>query len=435
MNRVALLACSFGALLASAGVLPADAAATSATTSAVPVTVQPAPAAGPPDATTSVADSIAAAVLAGKPALAFRLRYEGVTDDSLPRDADAVTLRTRVGWQSGALAGMKASLEVDDVRALVDDYNAVAYGDPARPIVADPKGAELKVATLTWSGGTETLAVGRQRIAFDDQRFVGTVAWRDNEQTCDALQLRTRRLPRTEFAYAYVANVSRIYGPTGSAAQPANWHGDTHFLNAKVDAGAAGTVVAFAYLLRFDNAAAASNDTYGLRWTGKVKGSGAWSFPFAVSFATQREAGRNAVPYSGDYSLVEAGVARGDLKLQAGREVLSGDATRAGHRFQTPLATLHAFDGWADKFLATPPQGLVDTYATFGARAAGIDVTVAFHDFRAEAVSRPYGTEWDVQATRRFAGRYDVLAKVADYRADGFARDTRKVWLQFATSF
>lgn len=381
------------------------------------------------------ADPLAAAILPGKPTLALRLRYEGVADDALTRDADALTLRTRLGWQSGAFHGVKAAIEFDDVHALVDGYNAVSSGDPLRPIVADPAGTELNVAALTWSGARDAVSVGRQRIVFDDQRYVGAVGWRQNEQTYDAVQLRTKRVPRTEFAYAYVANVNRIYGPDGSAAQPANWHGGSHLLNAKVDAALAGTVAAFAYLLRFDNAPAQSSDTFGLRWSGSVAGAGAWKFPFAAAYATQRDAGRNAVAYSAHESLLEAGVAHGQLKVFVGREVLSGDATRAGHRFQTPLATLHAFQGWADKFLVTPPQGIEDTYAGVAAKAGGIDLQAAYHDFRAQAASRRYGSEWNLQASRRFGGRYDVLAKFADYRADGLARDTRKLWLQVAASF
>jgi hypothetical protein len=380
-------------------------------------------------------DPVAAALLGGKPTLSFRLRYETVEDEAMTRDATAATLRTRLGWQSGAYAGVKAAIEVDDIRALVDDYNAVSSGDPTRPIVADPEGTEFNVAALTWSGDRETVGVGRQRITFDDQRFVGAVGWRQNEQTYDAVQLRTKRLARTELAYAYVADVNRIYGPQGSVAQSADWHGDSHFLNAKIDAGTAGTVAAFAYLLRFDNAAPQSNDTYGVRWSGTAPATGRWKVPFTVSYATQQDAGRNPVGYSADYYLVEGGLACEHLKLLVGREVLSGDATRAGHRFQTPLATLHAFQGWADKFLVTPPQGIEDTYLTVSGKYAGVDLTASYHDYGAEAVGRDYGTEWNLQASHKFAGRYDLLAKLADYRADGYGRDTRKVWVQFVASF
>ena len=34
--------------------------------------------------------------------------------------------------------------------------------------------------------------------------------------------------------------------------------------------------------------------------------------------------------------------------------------------FQTLLATLHKFQGWADKFLTTPPNGIRDLYGSAG---------------------------------------------------------------------
>ena len=43
-----------------------------------------------------------------------------------------------------------------------------------------------------------------------------------------------------------------------------------------------------------------------------------------------------------------------------------GDGRERWHRpdgqLQTPLATLHAFNGWADMFLTTPANGLQDLY-------------------------------------------------------------------------
>ena len=39
---------------------------------------------------------------------------------------------------------------------------------------------------------------------------------------------------------------------------------------------------------------------------------------------------------------------------------------------QTPLATLHKFDGWADLFLTTPNKGLQDLYAGAAYRFDGV---------------------------------------------------------------
>ena len=45
-------------------------------------------------------------------------------------------------------------------------------------------------------------------------------------------------------------------------------------------------------------------------------------------------------------------------RIGGGYEVLGADDGAALTSFQTPLATLHKFQGWADKFLTTPPNGI-----------------------------------------------------------------------------
>jgi hypothetical protein len=380
-------------------------------------------------------DPLATALLGGRPSLGFRLRYEGVEDDAVRRDAGALTLRTRLGYATAPLHGVTLQLELDDVRALVDDYNSTNGGDVRRPVVGDPEGTEVNVAALAWTAGAHAATLGRQRITYDNHRFVGNVGWRQNEQTYDSVSFRTKALPKTELQYAYVANVNRVYGPRNGGAQAANWHGDTHLFNAKLALGAAGSLSAFAYLMEFDNAQAQSNATYGLLWTGSVPLAGEWKLPFAASYASQDDYGGNPVAYSADYRQLEAGIAYRAVTLKVGREVLSGDATRAGHAFRTPLATLHAFQGWADKFLTTPNAGIEDTYVGVTAKVAGVDLQAWWHDFDGEAVSRDYGTELNLSAGYKFANRYEVLVKFADYRADGFATDTRKYWLQFGATF
>ena len=47
------------------------------------------------------------------------------------------------------------------------------------------------------------------------------------------------------------------------------------------------------------------------------------------------------------------------MRLNAGYEVLGADN---GVGFATPLATGHKFQGWADKFLTTPGDGIEDVY-------------------------------------------------------------------------
>jgi len=65
--------------------------------------------------------------------------------------------------------------------------------------------------------------------------------------------------------------------------------------------------------------------------------------------------------------------------------------------FATPLATLHQFEGWADKFLTTPANGIKDLYGRLGwngSKLLGLDslsAAVVYHHFDAERFPREIG--------------------------------------------
>ena len=89
-----------------------------------------------------------------------------------------------------------------------------------------------------------------------------------------------------------------------------------------------------------------------------------------------------------------------------GREVLSGESgtftATTNPAFQTPLATLHKFQGWADKYLTTPSAGIEDSYVGVNGSLAGWNGQAVWHDLKAEATSHDYGTELDLSVSRKF---------------------------------
>lgn len=380
------------------------------------------------------ADNVAAALSGGQAHLSFRLRYEDVDDAAFASSAAAVTLRSRVSWQSAAYQGLRAVVEIDDLRALVDDYNSTTNGKTTRPIVADPRGTDINRAALEWTLGATQVAVGRQRVVLDNQRFVGNSGWRQNEQTFDGITLRSKAVAKLELSYAYLYNVNRVYGPD-NGAQAAEWHGRVHLFNVRLDAGRAGTLTAFAYLMDFHNAATNSNATTGVLWSGSAAVAPGWSVPYSASYARQTDYADNPIPYSTHYWQLETGVAHGGTTVKIGREVLGGDAAASGHRFQTPLATLHLYQGWDDKFLVTPPKGIEDTYLGVTQRVRAATLQASWHDFHAAAASQTYGHEWNASLAMPFCGRYEALLKAADYRARGFGTDSRKLWLMVSANF
>lgn len=374
------------------------------------------------------------ALLGGEARFNFRYRFEHAEDDSLPEAAKASTLRSRFAWRSAAWQRWSALIEIDDVQSIGNDlYNSTRNGVTSRPIVADPEGTEINQAALQYSASSHSFVLGRQRLNLGNQRFIGASAWRQNEQTFDAVSARAR-LPRTEIAYSYAANVNRTTGPN-DGVPPADLRGRLHLLDVKQDALALGSVTAFAYSLDFDNAAALSSRTLGLRWTGNYPLAGELRALQATSFARQSDAGDNPTDFTADYWQIELGLKLQDWSLVLGREALEGDVGTPGRSFQTPLATLHAFQGWADKFTTTPPAGIEDTYVTLAGSSGELAVQLTWHDFRAQATDLDYGQEWNASVSYLFARRYGLLLKAARYSSRGFSADTTKLWLQLSASF
>jgi hypothetical protein len=330
-------------------------------------------------------------------------------------------------------------------------YNSTTNNVTDRPVVADPKYTEINQAYLQYKHGSFTGIGGRQVINLDNQRFVGNVGWRQNDQTYDAVTLKLGALPRTQLSLSYVGNVNRVTGPDNGAL-PANLRGDTGLLNARVDLGAAGALTVFDYLLKFDDddnypPAASENlssNSYGLYYTGNYKFSEQTKLNWTGSYAYQSDTGDSTLDYDADYYLLEGGLGYGSYGLRVGYEVLGGNDDPGTTGFQTPLATLHAFQGWADKFTTTPQAGVEDFYVGASVGFGDLALQLVWHDFQAEsrvAANLPYGSsygsEWDASAGYKFGEkkRYEALLKFASYQADEFATDTTKTWLQFTATF
>ena len=170
-----------------------------------------------------------------------------------------------------------------------------------------------------------------------------------------------------------------------------------------------------------------STDTYGLSYNGKFD-----AINVKAAYATQSEAGDNANDFSADYYNVEVGTKLGSVMLLAGIESLGSDN---GVGFSTPLATLHKFQGFADKFLGTPGQGVEDIYITAKTKVNGIKLSATYHDLSSDVDNIDYGSEIDIAAGYAIDKNYGVLVKLANYSADDHASDTTKLWVQFAAKF
>jgi hypothetical protein len=387
---------------------------------------------GSSQASESVFDGLSRMVTDGKASLDLRYRFEYVDDDAKSDEAEASTLRSRLTLASAEVNGFSAMIEMDDVTSIgANDYNSTDNGKVEYPIVADPEGTDLNQAWLKYSIEKADGTLGRQRINHGNQRFVGGVAWRQNEQTYDGLRANLNPLEGLKLDYSYVYNINRIFGPDDTIAQPAKWEGDNHFLRADYTISEGHTISAFGYMLDIDeeNGYATgksvdnSTDTYGVEYRGKIN-----IFNLAAAYATQSEAGDSNLDYDADYYLLEAGAKFQPVSITVGYEVLASDN---GVGFKTPLATLHKFQGWTDKFLTTPGAGIEDMYLNVGGKLGPVKVAAIYHDFQAESSGPDYGTELNLVATWPVNKMFSVQLKYASFDADSDSglTDTDKAWL------
>jgi hypothetical protein len=357
-----------------------------------------------------------------------RSRYEGVEQTAL-QDADAYTVRTLLGFITAPLHGFKAMVEAENITALDGDRYSQAGLNPGgsgRAVVPDPTGSEINQAWLGYVSGKTALAAGRQRLVLDNARFVGDSGWRQNAQTFDAVTLADRSLDRLTFTYGYLYQINRVFG--GRHAQ-GRFRSDSHLINASYSGLPFGTLTTYAYLLAFENSAANSAANYGVSLAGSPALSQALKLSYRAEYATQRDYRNNPVSYAANYWNGELGLVAKPAGITAGYEELGTDDGRKG--FATPLATLHAFNGWADLFLATPNGGLRDTYGKLSAALpAGLGLLALYHDFETDT-GAPLGREWDLQLTRKFGKYFTGLVKYAKFdRASTAVPNVKKLWLQ-----
>lgn len=355
-----------------------------------------------------------------------RLRMEAVDDDGLSRDANAVTLRTRLGWKTASYHGFHAVIEAEDIRALDNGYNSTANGRTSYPVVVDPKGSEWNQAYVGWDSGQGALVqVGRQRLAYDNQRFIGNVGWRQNEQTFDAASLRWQIDPQWLLQYAWLDKVHRVFGNQHPNPLQAENDLDAHLLNSTWQTRFGG-FTGYAYLIDNEDIGSQSARTFGLRHQRTLAIADALEWWYAVELATQQGWRRAPETGSVEYFNAEAGIRRAGHGLRIGFEQLDSNGQRA---FQTPLATAHAFNGWADRFLITPSNGLNDLYLKIDGPVGNFRYLVAYHRFTSARNSTDFGHEFNAQISWPFAKGWNALAKYADYHADNFGRDVQKLWL------
>jgi hypothetical protein len=380
-----------------------------------------------------------------------RMRYEYVDQTGVAAITDpshAITLRSRFGFTTAPVYGFQGMIEGEDVRAIGPDgnYNAAgSNGKAYKPVVADPETTELNQAWLSYSyTNMFTIKGGRQRIALDNHRFIGDVGWRQNMQTYDAAQAEFKPIQDLNIYYGYVWDVHRPFGDVGGLpAASTDFSSRSHLINISYSPFQYGRFVGYAYLLDLKNAggANASSATYGGYFAGNAPVNDTVTLDYRAELATQSDYADSTLSYDALYYNLELGASIKPFAFGAGYESLGSDN---GTAFRTPLATLHAFNGWADVFLTTPNAGLRDLYGYAQVTLpAQIPVRFVYHKYDSDAGSLDFGNEFDVVVSKKFGKNWTAMLKYAYYLGDNAATpslavanvDVQKFWAQVEFNF
>ena len=368
-----------------------------------------------------------------------RLRLETADEQNLDDNAVALTQLLRPGFEFEISSKFTVLVEAEALFAIVDDFDDGTGNQPGRPLVIDPNGLELNRAQLRYAFTPQTfVTLGRQKIAIDDQRFLGPAAFRQNDQTFDGVHFSSRIFGPTTLQAGYFNRVNRVQGADNPIGR---FRGDSYYFNANIPTPV-GRVGVFHYAFDLGTAGPTlqdnvfSNQTTGFRLDGRYHRD-EYGIDWEASYARQTDFADNPADYSADYWLLGAQAYAGPARLSVRFESLGAAEEQS---FQTPLGTLHRFQGAADIFLVTPAEGLEDLEVrgrwSFGRRGPFTNISTAlyYHRFEPESGGPSFGDEIDFDVTATF-GRFALAFTAAHYDANTFATDTRRFFLSLTHRF
>ena len=426
----------------------------------------------------------------GKNLTSFRLRYENVSQDGnspaltpvMPlEDGEALTLRSLIGWKTSPYHNLSFAAQLINVAKLSDDYNDgtsftpinAASNQPGKLAFAktvDPDYTGVNQLYVDWTGIKNTrLRVGRQAVNLDNVRYIGDIGFRQVMQVFDGVSVLNKSIPDTEVFLGHMESVRQITTKlrTGGALE---------IINAKYYITPTESLTGYAYLSSFDDlglgnawfgtgaantAANQSNKTFGLRLDDIHPFNPNLRAVYTAEYAKQTDYSGGDSRIDADYYKIGGGVGIDNFSIRIDQELLGSNNSK--YAFQTPFGTNHLFQGWVDKFLTTPPEGIQDTFVTATYKYHDFLFFADYHIFKSDknfntvgggaaTNGNQYGTEWNMAATYNinknwmtkfeygkyserdhYAATPNVANSVAGNR--GRIRDTDKLWLTAIVTF
>lgn len=398
----------------------------------------------------------------GKSLSSLRLRYEHVNQEGLT-NANALTLRTLLGWQTAPVQGISLAAQLIDVSKLQDHFNdGTPHSGPIYAYSNEPgQAAFAKIVDPSYTGVNQlyvnisaipntSIKFGRQQTNLDNVRFIGDIAFRQVMQVFDGVSVLNKSLPDTEVYLAHFEALRQINTKRRS-------DGALDIANVKYRFSHTESITAYGYYSGFDDlgfgrawlgsdAADQSNRILGARLDGAHRLNELWKLLYTAEFADQKDYAGGDSRINAHYYKLGGGAGYGNFSLRADQELLSSNDSQ--YAFQSPFGTNHLFQGWVDKFLTTPKQGIRDTFITATYQYGNLGLFADYHWIHADerfaqsgsGFGDTYGTEWNAAASYQYSKQ--IAAKLeygrfseADAYAAGRIKDTEKVWLTASYSF
>ncbi|HCS66358.1 MAG TPA: hypothetical protein DIW64_21080 [Cellvibrio sp.] len=368
-----------------------------------------------------------------------RARYAHVDADN---SGQAASLLLRGSVESEWTDIVSSTLEIDAVGTVLKDDHSDGERFNNEPLIPDPQGADINQAFLSFNLDVANIHLGRQRINFDNQRFIGGNGFWQNEQTFDAVLGKFKLASNSNLTYSYIANANRIYGDDAdesnsgrehdyeNAWRPAAFLGDhkhhSHLARLEWNEWDYTRVVGYGYRIDNRDMPSVSNNTLGASYTLNYKAS-------VIKYRVQIEAAQqNRSEVNADnlpYYLVDLGFGINTWELSTRYEILGAND---GAAFITPLGSNHDFEGWADEIGNTPNSGVRNFSLGLLWRASPLRVETSYHFFKDDVGGNNIGREFDLDFVYKPARKHSVSLRLANFEPEGDSGSVRKVYLDYS---
>ncbi|MBN2817266.1 MAG: hypothetical protein JXQ67_11330 [Campylobacterales bacterium] len=376
----------------------------------------------------------------------IRPRYEvaDVKDNGVEK-GQAFTARTHLAVTAGLLEvqGLSATVGIQTVNNF--GYTNYSPASTNYDKILDPQAAMLSEASVDYVAGKTAIHAGRSQLNLDNQRFIGTVGWRQLERSYDTLAVTNTDVENLELMAAYLYGYAGVGGTTTTETSSV-------ILHAKYKVMDELTITAYDYMI------GSSNDTLGIALTGNATLEGVkldYRAEYAMQSDPTMEYRVKDVKADATYYNLDLGTNISGILAGVNYEFLSGtNGTDGKTNFNPAFGTNHKFNGWADVFFVGntgPTGGLKDFNLRLGYTAAGLGKILAmYHDFKSDVAmtagsgtSDNLGSEIDVVYTNAIPGVKGLagLLKFASYSkgdVTSFAnatKDKQVAWAQLDYKF